>query len=139
MMFTRVGSRAIRSLFTYLQECILILAVGVLGSQLLLGLNGGAPIGTEAIASTHLVDRSIVLVSSIDLDLDPSHPAVLRSVYVQVSMSDGSAPEQISFAPTPTSLESYSCHVHVEIDAAWHCPTPGLKVAELEQIVVAGS
>ena len=137
-MLTRVGSRAMGTLLNSLKECLAILAVGVLGSQLLMAINGG-PIGAEAAASNRVVERGFVLVSSFDLDLDPTRHGLLRSVYLQVSTLDGSEPDQLQLAPTPASQERFDCHVHRDDDPAWHCPTPGLSVAELEQIVVSGS
>jgi hypothetical protein len=111
--------------------------VGVLGSQLLLTLNGGVLIGTEAQASSHLAAQRPILISAIDLDLDPGNPAALRSVYLRVNFLGGGAPVMVNVSPTPNSPTSYACFA--EMDGSWRCPTPGLKVVELEQIVVSGS
>ena len=137
MMLTRTCGRAARSMLTCTRELFLILAVGVLGSQLLIAFNGGAPIGIEGQATTHVVDRNLVLISSVDLDFDPGNPMFLRSVNLQVNFPEGIHPETVSISPTPTSPESYPCYV--ERNDSWHCPTPGLKIAELEQVVISGS
>ena len=136
-MLTHIGSHGARTILTSTRELLIILAVGVLGSQLLLTLNGGVPIGTEAQATTHLASPSPGLISSVALDLEPGNPAALRAVYLQITFPSGIEPKQLHMVPTPTSPESYACHA--EGDASWHCPTPGLKVVELEQIVVSGS
>jgi hypothetical protein len=136
-MLTRSCEGAVRSILTLIRELFLILAVGVLGSQLLLPLNGGASIGTEARASSHLAAQRPILISAIDLDLDPGNPAALRSVSLRVNFPGGGAPVMVNVSPTPSSLTSYACFA--ELDGSWRCPTPGLKVVELEQIVVTGS
>jgi len=136
-MLTHIGSHGVRTILTCTRELFIILAVGVLGSQLLLTLNGGVLIGTEAQASSHLADQRPILISAIDLDLDPGNPAALRSVYLRVNFPGGGAPVMVNVSPTPNSPTSYACFA--EIDGSWRCPTPGLKVVELEQIVVSGS
>ena len=136
-MFTRSCGRAARSMLTCIRELFLVLAVGVLGSQLLITLNGRGSIGTEAQASSHLVVQKLISISVMDLDLDPGNPATLRSVTLRVNFHGGGAPERINVSPTPTSTDSYACFA--EADGAWRCPTPGLRIAELEQIVVSGS
>lgn len=136
-MLPRCCGRAARSMLMCFRELFLILAVGVLGSQILIAFNGGAPIGVEAQAATRVVDRSLVLISSVHFDFDPGNPTFLRSVNLQVTTPDGVQPENLNVAPTPASLESYPCHV--EWNDSWHCPTPGLKLAELERVVLSGS
>ena len=136
-MFSRTCSRAARSMLTCIRELYLILAVGVLGSQLLLTLNGGMSIGAEAQAASHLPARSPALISSVTYDLGPENPTAVRSVYLQVNFPSGVEPETLNLSPTPTSPKSYPCHI--EGNASWHCPTPGLKIVELEEIVVSSS
>ena len=136
-MLTRLGSHGARTMLKWTRELFLILAVGILGSQLLMAFNGGMPIGTEAQASSHQAIQQPILISTIDLDLDPGNPAALRSVTLRVNFPGGGAPDAVHVSPTPTSPTSYACIA--EVDGSWHCPTPGLKVVELEQIVVSGS
>jgi hypothetical protein len=136
-MLTRSCGQAVRSMLTCARELFLIVAVGILGSQLLIAFNGGAPVGTEAQATTRLVERNIVLLTSFDLELDPGNPTLLRSVYVQVTFPGGGVPDHLTVSPTPASPESYPCHI--DLNDSWHCPTPGLRVRDLEQIVVSGT
>jgi hypothetical protein len=124
-------------MLTWLREFVLILAVGILGSQLLIAFNGGAPVGTEAQATTRLVERNIMLLTLFDLELDPGNPTILRSVYVQVNFLGGGVPDHLTVSPTPASPESYPCHI--DLNDSWHCPTPGLRVSDLEQIIVTGT
>ena len=136
-MLTRTCGRAVRTMLACARELLLILAVSFLGSQLLMTFNGGAPIGTEARASSHLAAQRPILISAIDLDLDPGNPAALRSVSLRVNFPGGGAPVMVNVSPTPSSPTSYACFA--ELNGSWRCPTPGLKVVELEQIVVSGS
>jgi hypothetical protein len=136
-MLSRTCGRAARSILVCVRELLFILAVGVLGSQLLITLNDGKPLGSEALAVSYLPGGKPVVVSSIDLDVDPGNPAVLRSIYLQVVFPGNAESRGIAVSPTPTSPESYPCHI--ESNATWHCPTPGLKIAELEQVVISGS
>ncbi len=134
-MFARSCGSAARSTFRLIRELFLILAVGVLGSQLLITLNGRAPIGTEAQAATHLATQSPVLISSVTFDFEPGNPAALRAVYLQITFPTGIEPVHLNISPTRTSPVSYSCYA--EGNASWHCPTPGLKIVELEEIFVS--
>ena len=124
-------------MLTGARELFLILAMGVLGSQLLIVLNGGLPIGTKAQAASSVVDRTRALIASVELDLEPGNPAALRSVFLQMIFPGGGEPEALNVSPTPTSPASYACHALG--NGAWHCPTPGLRLVELDQIVVSGS
>jgi len=136
-MFTRIFNYSCRSMVACIREIFLILAVGILGSQLLIAFNGGAPIGTEAKASNRLVDRTRALIASVELDLEPGNPAALRSVFLQVTFPGGGETRTLTVAPASTSPARYACHA--QGNGAWHCPTPGLKVVDLENIVVASS
>ena len=138
-MFNRTCSRTARSMLTCIRELFLILAVGVLGSQLLLTLNGGMPIGVEAQAGphSHLQAQFQALISSATFDLEPGTPTALRSVYLNVEFLGGVEPEVIMLSATPHSPDSYPCYP--EGDSSWHCLTPGLKIVELEQIVISSS
>ena len=122
-----------RSFFTLARELFLILAVGVLGSQLLLALNGGAPIGSYAQAAS----VPIVSVTSFDLRLDPRDPAFVRSVEIQALRTAGGSLERLILMPTVAKPLSFPCQKAVE--DTWHCPTPGLRVSDLEQVVVSGT
>jgi hypothetical protein len=118
-------------MLTLMRELFLILAVGILGSQLLIILNGG-PIGGKAQASTKAM--GFIPMSSFEIDLDPGDPTTVRSVYVHL-VGDGSASrESLHLSATPESLKTFPCHVHSE--DVWHCLTPGLRTLELERFVV---
>jgi hypothetical protein len=129
------GSRkAARAFFGLTRELILIIAVGALGGQLLIALNGGEPIGTAALAASSLPAQPVPRVASLEFDLEPYNPAMVRSVFVQLGAAHRAAIEHLYLSPTPASPEKYECHE--ETQETWHCPTPGLRVVELEQIVL---
>jgi hypothetical protein len=115
-----------------IRDLFLVLGVGVLGSQLLITLNSGVPIGSEAWAAT----MPLVQVSSMEINLYPKNPIFVRSIYVNLSSTVVGTPEHLNLSPTPTNPTQYDCHKHT--DSAWHCPTSGLKVSDLEQVIVAG-
>jgi hypothetical protein len=126
--------RAARAVFNLTRELILILAVGVLGGQLLIALNGGKPIGTAALAATNLPAQPVPRIASLELDLDPRNPTEVRSVYLELEVPDNTAPEHLRVSLTPANPEQYDCHI--EMSRTWHCPTPGLRVVEFDQVVV---
>jgi hypothetical protein len=71
----------------------------------------------------------------LEFDLEPYNPAMVRSVYLELEVPDNTAQEHLRVSLTPANPEQYECHV--ESSGTWHCPTPGLKVAELEQIILS--
>jgi hypothetical protein len=123
-----------RALFKLTRELILILAVGALGGQLLIALNGGKPIGTAALAATSLPAQPVPRVTSLELDLNPRNPTMVRSVFLELSGAEDTDSGSLRLSPKPASHEQYDCHL--ETPATWHCPTPGLMVGELEQLVL---
>jgi hypothetical protein len=138
-MLARGCGGAARSTLTLIRELFLILVMGVLGSQLLITLNGGAPIGIEAQAATHFTTQSPALIFSVTFDFEPGNPAALRAVYLHLTFPTGIDPEILipDNLKTGISLDSFSCHA--EGNASWYCPILGLKIVELEEIVLSGS
>jgi hypothetical protein len=130
-MLARILDHALYSMLTMMRELFLILAVGILGSQLLIIVNRG-PIGGKAQAST--MAMGFIPVSSFEIDLDPGDPTTVRSVYVYLVGEGAARRESLHLSATPESLEAYPCHVYS--DAAWQCPTPGLRTVEVQGFVV---
>jgi len=120
-----------------LRELVLILGVGVLGSQLLITLNGGQPLGTTAEASSIVTEGSRrVVLSSIQYELNPYSPTELESINVSAAALDGSTLQTLHIALS-TDKTTYTCR-H-EGSGLWHCPTPGFQVVDLESIIATGS
>jgi hypothetical protein len=132
-MLSRTFEHTLHSMLSLTREMFLILAIGVLGSQILITLNGGAPIGTEAQTSNYSTWR--LPISSFEIYLDPLNPTAVRSVYVQLSSAVGGTTEQLRLSTTQETPENYPCHI--ELPAVWHCLTPGLTTVELKDIFVS--
>ena len=135
-MFTRIFRKAGTTTFVGLRELVLILGVGVLGSQLLIALNGGAPIGTRAEAASTTAGSTLAVISSIHYELNPLNPTELESVQLSASLPDGSSPQALRIALSLTGTSTYTCQ-HDD-DGLWACPTPGISVVELESVVAMG-
>jgi hypothetical protein len=133
-MLVRVRENALRSTFNLIRELLLIFAFGALGGQLLIALNGGAPIGSEALAATNLSAQPAPRIASLEFDLDPNNPAMVSSVFLELGAAHHSAIKHLHLSPTTASTTQYDCHV--ETPATWHCPTPGLRLVELERVVL---
>jgi hypothetical protein len=130
-MLARTFDQVFHSLLTLTRELFLILAVGILGSQLLIMLNGG-PIEGKAQAS--IMAMGFIPVSSFEIDLDPANPAAVRSVYVHPSGEGVPSYVELHLSTTGESPKTYPCHTHFQ--AVWHCFTPGLRTLELKGFVV---
>ena len=64
-MFTKIFRKVGTTTLVGLRELVLILGVGVLGSQLMITLNGGAPIGVRAEAASSSAGSTQAVFSSI--------------------------------------------------------------------------
>jgi len=135
-MFARALSRPIKFIGNGLRELVLILGVGALGSQLLIGLNGGAPIGMRAEAASSSAGSIQAVISSIHYELNPFNPAELKSVQLSATLPDGSSPQTLRIAMSPTGTSTYTCQ-HDDY-GLWTCPTPGISIVELESVVAMG-
>lgn len=135
-MFSRIRTNAVRMIFRGLRELVLILGVGILGSQLLISLNGGVPLGTRAEASSSLHQAGRVYISSIHYELDPSSPVELKAIDFAAALPNGSAPREVKIALSPNS-NTYTCRSVGS--GIWTCPTPGIRLLDLERIIATGS
>ena len=132
------GSRkAAGAVLRLIRDLVLIIAVGALGARLLIALNGGKPIGTEALAFAEQPAQPVLRVASLDIDLDPRNPVEVRSVYLELVMASDTAPQHLRLSPAPGNRVQYACNR--ETPSTWHCPTPGLKLADFDRFVVIKS
>ena len=135
-MFTRICQKAITTTLVGLRELVLILGVGVLGSQLLIALTGGASIGMRAEAASSTVGTIQAVISSIHYELNLFNPDELKSVQLSATLPDGSFPQALRIALSPDRASTYTCQ-HDDY-GLWTCPTPGISVVELESVVAMG-
>ena len=136
-MFTRIFQKSLIRLFGVFRELVLILAVGVLGSQLLISLNGGAPIGVRAEAASETNQRAGVHISSINYEINSVAPTELRGVRLTVASPGGASLQALEIAMSPDYTQKYACRS--EGAGVWNCPTPGFKVNALEGLIAVGS
>lgn len=135
-MFTKIFRKVGTTTLVGLRELVLILGVGVLGSQLMITLNGGAPIGVRAEAASSSAGSTQAVFSSIHYELNSLNPTEIKSVQLSATLPDGSSPQVLRFALSPASKSTYTCQY--EDYGLWSFPTPGLSVVELENIVAMG-
>lgn len=135
-MFTKIFRKVGTTTLVGLRELVLILGVGVLGSQLMITLNGGAPIGVRAEAASSSAGSTQAVFSSIHYELNSLNPTEIISVQLSATLPDGSSPQVLRFSLSPASKSTYTCQY--EDYGFWSCPTPGLSVVELENIVAMG-
>jgi hypothetical protein len=135
-MFATAISKPARWIGKGLRELILILGVGVLGSQLLIALNGGAPIGTRAEAASSTAGLTQAVISSIHYEINPVNPAEFKSVQLSATLPDGSSPQALRITLSPSRSSTHNCQ-HDD-HGLWTCPTPGISIIELESVVAMG-
>ena len=135
-MVSRICKKAVKTTLVGLRELALILGLGILGGQLVISLNGGLPNGVKAEAASSTPESTPAVISSIQYELNPLDPAELKSIQLSVSLPDGSAPQALRIALSPDSRSTFPCQHNYR--RLWTCPTPGISVAELENIIAMG-
>ena len=109
-----------------IRDTILVLCVGLVGSQLLLAVTGGFPLVQDAEASFETMEP---LSYQLSFNLNLSDPEYIEGINVQFEGVVGKQPT------LQTSDGSFSCH-QTTSQSKWECPTPGVRVASLDGVRV---
>jgi len=112
-----------------LRDFVLVVCVGILGSQILLQVSGGFPLVQRAEA--FMGEREQIPLD-YDIVLEPSNPSHVRMISIVTSKThDGPVFIRVTNDDRPV----ISCYSTDNV-GDWDCPTPGLRVLELEKIQV---
>lgn len=129
----RVGSQLSR----WIREFLLILGIGVLGSQVLITINDGQPLGMKAQAASMQKIHAVQIVD-LDIQTDPGSPNLVKSISFLAQLPGSSNPETVKVeVATDRSNTVYLCDFVG--GNQWVCQTHGLKISELSGIRAFGN
>ena len=118
-----------------IKDVLIMITVGVVGSNLLLMATGGVPLvkTAEAASDTHTI--AAVQVSNINFDLNPSNPTMVSQVQFRVNVPDGSTPTSVTIEFDSPDQMPFKCYVQ-DGGGIWTCAVRNVGVGDLNQFSV---
>lgn len=112
-----------------------MIAVGVIGGNLLLMATGGFPLVkiAEATSDTHTL--AAVQVSNLNFDLNPSNPTMVSQVQLRINVPDGSTPTYVTIEFDSADQLSFKCYTQ-DGGGIWTCAVRDVGVGDLNQFSV---
>ena len=118
-----------------IKDALIMITVGVVGSNLLLMATGGLPLFETAEAASGTYARAAVQVSNLNFDLNPSNPTMVSQVQFRVNVPDGSTPTSVTIKFDNTDQMSFSCYAQ-DGESLWTCTVRNVGVGDLNQYSV---
>jgi hypothetical protein len=118
-----------------IKDALIMITVGVVGSNLLLMATGGFPIVKTAEAARDTYNLGAVQVSNLNFDLNPSNPTMVSQVQFRVNVPDGSTPTSVTIKFDNTDQMSFSCYAQ-DGESLWTCTVRNVGVGDLNQYSV---
>lgn len=137
-MLTASFGKPVSSMLTLMRDLLLVMAFGALGSQILITLNGGNPIGVHAGAAVRAAASRPLMIADLEIELNPARPTQVSGVDLHAHLPDGSHPQELQLNVFSGGDETtFPCR---PLPAQrWICPTPGLGVEDLTGLSASGS
>ena len=118
-----------------IKDALIMITVGVVGSNLLLMATGGLPLVKTAEAASDTYTHAAPQVSNLNFDLNPSNPTMVSQVQFRLNVPDGSTPSSVTIGFDNTDQLSFKCHAQDGGDL-WTCAVRNVKVDDLHQFSV---
>ena len=118
-----------------IKDALIMITVGVVGSNLLLMATGGFPLVGTAEAATDTHTPATVQVSNLNFDLNSSNPTMVSQVQFRVNVPDGSTPTSVTIKFNNTDQMSFICYAQ-DGESLWTCAVRNVKVGDLNQFSV---
>ena len=112
-----------------------MIAVGVIGGNLLLMATGGFPLVKTAEAASDTYTIAAAQVSDLNFDLNPSNPTMVSQVQFHVNIPDGSTPTSVTAGFDNSEQISFKCYTQDD-GSLWTCAVQNVKVNDLSQVSV---
>jgi hypothetical protein len=118
-----------------IKDALVMIAVGVIGGNLLLMATGGFPLVKTAEAASDTYTIAAAQVSNLNFDLNPSNPTMVRQVQFRVNAPDGSTPTSVTVRFDNGEQMSFKCYSQDD-GSLWACAVQNVKVNDLTQVSV---
>ncbi|MCK5054041.1 MAG: hypothetical protein KAR65_07170 [Anaerolineales bacterium] len=118
-----------------IKDALIMITVGVIGSNLLLIATGGLPLFETAEAASDTYAHAAVQVSNLNFDLNPSNPTMVSQVQIRVNVPDGSTPTSVAIGFDNTEQTSFKCYIQ-DGSGLWTCDVSNVEVGDLNQYSV---
>ena len=118
-----------------IKDALIMITVGVVGSNLLLMATGGLPLFETAEAASGTYARAAVQVSNLNFDLNPSNPTMVSQVQFRVNVPDGSTPTSVTIKFDNTDQMSFICYAQ-DGESLWTCAVRNVGVGDINQYSV---
>lgn len=128
-------NRTIQFFLNRIKDALLMIAVGVIGGNLLLMATGGVPLVKTAEAASDTYTIAAAQVSNLNFDLNPSNPAMVSQVQFRVNVPDGSTPMSVTVGFSNSEQMAFKCHTQDD-GSLWTCAVQNVKVNDLSQVSV---
>lgn len=118
-----------------IKDALVMIAVGVIGGNLLLMATGGFPLVKTAEAAGDTYTIAAAQVSNLNFDLNPSNPTMVSQVQFRVNAPDGSTPTSVTVGFDNSKQMSFKCYTQDD-GSLWTCAVQNVKVNDLNQVSV---
>jgi len=136
MLYSRTRKQRIAQFsLNRLKDVLIMITVGVIGSNLILMATGGLPLFETAEAAGDTYNQTAIQVSSLNFDLNPSNPTMVSQVQFRANVPDGSTPTSVTVRFDDTNTNSFKCYVQ-DGEGLWTCAVRNVNVGDLNQVSV---
>ena len=118
-----------------IKDALIMITVGIVGSNLILLATGRFPVVTSAEAANDTFATAPVQVSNLNFGLTPSNPTMVNQVQFSVFVPDGSTPTSVTIEFDGNDPMSFKCFAQ-DGGSTWACTVRNVEVGDLDQFSV---
>ena len=118
-----------------IKDALIMITVGVVGSNLILMATGGFPLVTSAEAAKDTFAHAPVEVTNLNFDLNTSNPTMVSQVQFSINVPDGSTPTSVNIEFDNGDQMSFKCSAQ-DGGSTWTCAVRNMEVGDLNQFSV---
>ncbi|HUS83520.1 MAG TPA: hypothetical protein VMX56_00125 [Anaerolineales bacterium] len=118
-----------------IKDALIMITVGIVGSNLILLATGRFPVVTSAEAANDTYATAPVQVSNLNFGLTPSNPTMVSQVQFSINVPDGSTPTSVNIEFDNGDQMSFKCSAQ-DGGSTWACTVRNVEVGDLDQFSV---